>query len=74
MMDLFPQSIQRNNFILNLQNREIGYSSDVKKNNFNCNIFERNREKALYQRDVKGHTGCVNAIEFSSDENFIVSG
>lgn len=28
----------------------------------------------IYQKDVKGHYGCVNAIEASADENFLASG
>ncbi|EFO16437.2 WD-repeat protein 22 [Loa loa] len=28
----------------------------------------------IYQKDVKGHYGCVNAIEASTDENFLASG
>lgn len=28
----------------------------------------------IYQKDVKGHFGCVNAIEASADENFLASG
>uniref|UniRef100_A0A915PM72 Uncharacterized protein n=1 Tax=Setaria digitata TaxID=48799 RepID=A0A915PM72_9BILA len=28
----------------------------------------------IYQKDVKGHFGCVNAIEASTDENFLASG
>lgn len=30
--------------------------------------------KSLYRRDLKAHYGCVNAIEFSNDGLFIVSG
>lgn len=66
--------LQSNNFVKNLQNREIGYLLKPKHNNFDYNIFEKNREKTLYQRDVKGHTGCINAVEFSPNENFVVSG
>ena len=32
------------------------------------------RHQTLYQRDVKGHKGCVNALEFSRDENLFLSG
>lgn len=30
--------------------------------------------RVIYQKDVKGHYGCVNAIEASTDENFLASG
>ncbi|CAG9538430.1 unnamed protein product [Cercopithifilaria johnstoni] len=30
--------------------------------------------RKIYQKDVKGHYGCVNAIEASTDENFLASG
>ncbi|VDK76550.1 unnamed protein product [Onchocerca ochengi] len=30
--------------------------------------------RKIYQKDVKGHFGCVNAIEASADENFLASG
>ncbi|KAK0411399.1 hypothetical protein QR680_005635 [Steinernema hermaphroditum] len=29
---------------------------------------------SLYQRDVKGHFGCVNSVEFSTDETRVASG
>jgi len=38
-------------------------------------IFKHAREGSpLWQRDLKGHTGCVNAVEFSPTEEFVVSG
>lgn len=37
-------------------------------------LLERHRHESLWQRDVKGHTGCVNALEFSPDEAFLLSG
>lgn len=40
----------------------------------NYDLFALNNEKTLYQRDVKGHTGCVNAVEFNKDGNLIASG
>ncbi|CAD5232070.1 unnamed protein product [Bursaphelenchus xylophilus] len=36
--------------------------------------IHKHTRKTLYQRDVKGHTGCVNALEFSTDENYLLSG
>lgn len=38
-------------------------------------VRERLRSaKSLFRRDLKAHYGCVNAIEFSNDGVFIVSG
>lgn len=58
--------------------REIGVCRRKHTNSYNellsYDLFDRNRLKTLYQRDIKGHTGCVNAIEFSSSEEFMVSG
>uniref|UniRef100_A0A914KWI7 Uncharacterized protein n=1 Tax=Meloidogyne incognita TaxID=6306 RepID=A0A914KWI7_MELIC len=39
------------------------------------NIFELNkRNSSVHQRDLKAHTGCVNAVDFSPNEEWIVSG
>ncbi|KAL3083236.1 hypothetical protein niasHS_011038 [Heterodera schachtii] len=38
------------------------------------NIFEQSRKGLLYQRDLRAHTGCVNAVDFSPTEEWIVSG
>ena len=32
------------------------------------------RAKSLYRRDLKSHFGCVNAIEFTVDGKYILSG
>ena len=37
-------------------------------------LFALNNVKTLYQRDVKSHTGCVNAVEFNHDGSFVASG
>jgi len=37
-------------------------------------LFALNNTKTLYQRDVKSHTGCVNAVEFNHDGRFVASG
>jgi WD40 repeat protein len=58
----------------------IGYNMSIKKRETYSlpiqplDILEQNRTGKLYQRDVKHHTGCVNALEFSNDENFLLSG
>lgn len=36
--------------------------------------FLASSSSRVYQKDVKGHFGCVNAIEASVDQNFIASG
>uniref|UniRef100_A0A914HL93 Uncharacterized protein n=1 Tax=Globodera rostochiensis TaxID=31243 RepID=A0A914HL93_GLORO len=38
------------------------------------NMFEQSKKSLLYQRDLKSHTGCVNAVDFSPTEEWIVSG
>ncbi|KAI1719360.1 DDB1- and CUL4-associated factor 5 [Ditylenchus destructor] len=58
--------------IKTLRNREI--RGKARRNDIYGNIFERNREKSIYQKDLKAHTGCVNAVEFSPQEEYIVSG
>ena len=30
--------------------------------------------KSLYRKDLLGHFGCVNAVEFSNDGHWLVSG
>ena len=57
------------NLIKRMNGREINGN---KRND--QHIFSYNRNCALHQRDLKGNTGCVNAVEFSPDENWIVSG
>lgn len=52
-----------------LYEREIGGKSMPK-----LDIFAQNNNDALYQRDLKAHTGCVNAVDFSPTEEWIVSG
>lgn len=36
--------------------------------------FLSNKGTQIYQKDVKGHFGCVNALEVSPDERLLVSG
>uniref|UniRef100_F1KY40 DDB1-and CUL4-associated factor 5 n=1 Tax=Ascaris suum TaxID=6253 RepID=F1KY40_ASCSU len=36
--------------------------------------FLPSSDTPIYQKDVKGHFGCVNAIEASLDENYLASG
>uniref|UniRef100_A0A915CZY3 Uncharacterized protein n=1 Tax=Ditylenchus dipsaci TaxID=166011 RepID=A0A915CZY3_9BILA len=54
-----------------LRRRELRGHTTV---NIHGNLFERNRQEWVYQKDLKGHKGCVNAVEFSPQEDYIVSG
>jgi hypothetical protein len=50
-----------------IRNREI--SGTIRKPEF----FQQTTN-SLHQRDLKAHTGCVNAVDFSPGEEFIASG
>lgn len=56
-------------FLESLEARELG-----KVHFSSVDLIQRHKTKTLWQRDVKGHTGCVNALEFSKDENYLLSG
>lgn len=51
--------------------RESGLLSDLKTELFTKRL---NAAKNLYRRDLVCHFGCVNAIEFSSNGELLVSG
>ncbi|XP_045776889.1 DDB1- and CUL4-associated factor 5 isoform X2 [Maniola jurtina] len=51
--------------------RECGLLSDLKAEIFNKRLFAA---KNLYRRDLVCHFGCVNAIEFSSNGELLISG
>lgn len=51
--------------------REYGDISNIKSNFFNKRLAVA---KNLYRRDLLCHFGCVNAIEFSSNGELLVSG
>ncbi|TKR86690.1 hypothetical protein L596_011229 [Steinernema carpocapsae] len=57
--------------IASLQNREIGIS---RRSLIAPKTLTTASKRTLYQRDVKGHFGCVNSVEFSTDECRIASG
>lgn len=44
--------------------------------NFRQNFYRQRMKcaKNLYKKDLLSHYGCVNAIEFSHDGNYLVSG
>ncbi|XP_060805349.1 DDB1- and CUL4-associated factor 5 [Amyelois transitella] len=54
-----------------LNKREYGLLLDFKSHLFNKRL---NAAKNLYRRDLVCHFGCVNAIEFSSNGELLVSG
>ncbi|XP_026743311.1 DDB1- and CUL4-associated factor 5-like [Trichoplusia ni] len=54
-----------------LNRREYGLLPDIKSQFFNKRL---NAAKNLYRRDLVCHFGCVNAIEFSSNGEYLVSG
>ncbi|CAH2045158.1 unnamed protein product, partial [Iphiclides podalirius] len=54
-----------------LTKREYGLIPDLKSQLFNKRL---NAAKNLYRRDLVCHFGCVNAIEFSSNGELLVSG
>lgn len=68
-------------FVLNMANiasplpylvkREYGFIPEFKSHLFNKRL---NAAKNLYRRDLVCHFGCVNAIEFSSNGELLVSG
>lgn len=54
-----------------LNNREYGLLPDFKSEFFKSRL---NVAKNLYRRDLVCHFGCVNAIEFSSNGELLISG
>ncbi|CAG4957437.1 unnamed protein product [Colias eurytheme] len=78
-IDLCPQ--ENGGFGLNMANiasplpyiakREYGLLPDLKSQLFNRRLIAA---KNLYRRDLVCHFGCVNAIEFSSNGELLVSG
>ncbi|KAJ8714122.1 hypothetical protein PYW08_007742 [Mythimna loreyi] len=54
-----------------LNRREYGLLPDIKSQFFNKRL---NAAKNLYRRELVCHFGCVNAIEFSSNGELLVSG
>lgn len=59
------------NPLVYIAKRESGLLSDLKTELFNKRL---NAAKNLYRRDLVCHFGCVNAIEFSSNGELLVSG
>lgn len=54
-------------------NREASYRNSKE---FAANLFRQRYRvaKNLYKTDLRGHYGCVNAIEFSHGGQFLASG
>lgn len=59
------------NPLIYLNRREYGLLPDIKSQFFNKRL---NAAKNLYRRELVCHFGCVNAIEFSSNGELLVSG
>ncbi|KAI6228779.1 hypothetical protein M3Y99_01186800 [Aphelenchoides fujianensis] len=57
-------------FLKLLRDRELGLREGGMRP---LDLLARHREQSLYQRDLKHHTGCVNALEFSHNEDFLLS-
>ncbi|VDN27081.1 unnamed protein product [Gongylonema pulchrum] len=53
-----------------LYDRELGRNGPLRKQS----EFLECTDRSIYQKDVKGHFGCVNAIEASPDECLLASG
>lgn len=68
---LQPSSLGPNP-ILHLFKRQIGDNSY----NFRIKLFKEKLKigRNLFKNDLKAHFGCVNAIEFSRDGEYLVSG
>ncbi|CRK91640.1 CLUMA_CG005292, isoform A [Clunio marinus] len=66
-------SNKSNTIIHNLFRRQYGLDS---QNNFQSKLFKSRLSiaKSLYKKDLVSHYGCVNAIEFSQDGNWLSSG
>lgn len=60
------------NPIIHLLNRQIGNNIDY----FRRNLFRERLASArnLYRKNLVSHYGCVNAIEFSSVGDLLISG
>lgn len=54
-----------------LNKREYGLLPDIKSQLFSNRL---SAAKNLYRRDLVCHFGCVNAVEFSSNGELLVSG
>lgn len=67
-------NLEISHFAKSLLNREISQRFFIQRDYITPDLLKRNRIKTLFQRDLKHHTGCVNAIDFSPDENFFASG
>lgn len=68
------KSSNNSNIIDSIFRREIGRHPSSE--DFRSRLF-KNRlgiSRNLYKKDLLNHYGCVNAIEFSEDGNWLVSG
>jgi hypothetical protein len=61
------------NLIHHLRDEALKYNS---RNSTRSKYFQNRFDcySTLYSQDGKGHSGCVNALDFSSDGLFLASG
>lgn len=75
-MSSIDGNIANNNLQHQLMQREnnLRYQSDPQL--FTRDLYRRRYQiaKNLYKKDLVGHYGCVNAIEFSHGGQFLASG
>lgn len=66
------QRSSKSNPLTHLINRQNGTNIS----NFRMKLYKErlNVAKNLYKKDLRYHFGCVNAIEFSKEGNYLVSG
>ncbi|KHJ95766.1 WD domain, G-beta repeat protein [Oesophagostomum dentatum] len=70
-----PKARQRWNTVTYIDNVRIGaingHLGDPHDDIFRIGKY---KPKVVHQKDVLGHTGCVNAVEFNKNENLLASG
>lgn len=69
----FPEKTKKINTVYNIFGREYDESNQLK---FSLDLIRGRYEscKNLYRKDLYAHFGCVNAIEFSDNGKWLVSG
>lgn len=70
MNKIETNNININNFLTKRQN------GLLETDTFRANLFTRRLSvaKNLYKNDIVCHYGCVNAIEFSNEGKYLISG
>ena len=60
--------------ITTIASASLGSTRSVSSFKENCFAASRQQSRFFHCRDLVGHTGNITAMEFSTDESFIVSG